>query len=84
MAACNVTIFIDCISIVRFEMQAVNKQGLAGVRVAPPARRTVRPSRSVLATVRAAKVSDGPVIAIVGVTGAVGQEFLRVRAIFMC
>lgn len=29
--------------------------------------------------VRAAKVSDGPKIAIVGVTGAVGQEFLRVR-----
>jgi len=30
--------------------------------------------------VRAAKVADGPKIAIVGVTGAVGQEFLRVRA----
>ena len=29
--------------------------------------------------VRAAKVADGPKIAIVGVTGAVGQEFLRVR-----
>jgi len=29
--------------------------------------------------VKAAKVADGPKIAIVGVTGAVGQEFLRVR-----
>jgi hypothetical protein len=26
-----------------------------------------------------AQTSDGPVLAIVGVTGAVGQEFLRVR-----
>lgn len=32
--------------------------------------------------VRAAKVADGPKIAIVGVTGAVGQEFLRVRILF--
>ena len=29
--------------------------------------------------VRAAKTADGPSVAIVGVTGAVGQEFLRVR-----
>ena len=29
-------------------------------------------------TTRAAKTSDGPSVAIVGVTGAVGQEFLRV------
>lgn len=29
--------------------------------------------------VEAAKTADGPSIAIVGVTGAVGQEFLRVR-----
>lgn len=29
--------------------------------------------------VQAAKVADGPRVAIVGVTGAVGQEFLRVR-----
>jgi len=29
--------------------------------------------------VRAAKTADGPKVAIVGVTGAVGQEFLRVR-----
>ncbi len=29
-------------------------------------------------TVQAAKTADGPSVAIVGVTGAVGQEFLRV------
>ncbi len=29
--------------------------------------------------VQAAKTADGPSLAIVGVTGAVGQEFLRVR-----
>lgn len=34
--------------------------------------------------VRAAKVSDGPKIAIVGVTGAVGQEFLRVSCFSTC
>lgn len=28
---------------------------------------------------QAAKTADGPSVAIVGVTGAVGQEFLRVR-----
>lgn len=27
---------------------------------------------------RAAKTADGPSVAIVGITGAVGQEFLRV------
>jgi hypothetical protein len=27
----------------------------------------------------AVKTDDGPAVAIVGVTGAVGQEFLRVR-----
>lgn len=31
---------------------------------------------------RAAKKADGPSVAIVGVTGAVGQEFLRVRIWF--
>ncbi len=31
------------------------------------------------AVVRAAKTATGPKIAIVGVTGAVGQEFLTVR-----
>jgi aspartate-semialdehyde dehydrogenase len=31
--------------------------------------------------VQAAKTADGPSIAIVGVTGAVGQEFLRVSII---
>ena len=35
--------------------------------------------RSAALAVRAAKRADGPVVAIVGVTGAVGQEFLRVR-----
>ena len=29
-------------------------------------------------TVQAARTADGPSVAIVGVTGAVGQEFLRV------
>jgi aspartate-semialdehyde dehydrogenase len=31
--------------------------------------------------VRAAKTADGPKVAIVGVTGAVGQEFLRVSTL---
>lgn len=40
----------------------------------------VTPRRSQLRqAARAAKTSDGPSIAVVGVTGAVGQEFLRVR-----
>ena len=34
--------------------------------------------RRVVHTVQAAKTADGPSVAIVGVTGAVGQEFLRV------
>lgn len=33
--------------------------------------------------VHAANTSDGPSVAIVGVTGAVGQEFLRVRSVSM-
>ncbi len=40
-----------------------------------------RASRQSTCVVRAAKTADGPKIAIVGVTGAVGQEFLRVRAL---
>jgi hypothetical protein len=45
-------------------------------------RTSARPSRIAPAQRRvaaAAKTSDGPRLAIVGVTGAVGQEFLRVR-----
>ncbi|GLI62453.1 hypothetical protein VaNZ11_005083, partial [Volvox africanus] len=37
-----------------------------------------RVSRCRVAVVRAAKTSDGPRVAVVGVTGAVGQEFLTV------
>jgi len=40
--------------------------------------RSSRPSRKHVAVVRAAKTADGPSLAIVGVTGAVGQEFLQV------
>jgi hypothetical protein len=48
-----------------------------GVQVgAGPCRRNL-PRRAQLAVY--AKTADGPSVAIVGVTGAVGQEFLRVR-----
>ncbi len=40
---------------------------------------STRVKRQVGLVVRAAKTADGPAVAIVGVTGAVGQEFLRVR-----
>lgn len=46
-----------------------------------PARSVVRSNRSSrarVAVVQAKKTADGPSIAIVGVTGAVGQEFLQV------
>lgn len=47
------------------------------------ARQTQRPlagaSRARSVVVRAAKTANGPRIAVVGVTGAVGQEFLTVR-----
>lgn len=39
-----------------------------------------RVSRARVTVVKAAKTADGPRIAIVGVTGAVGQEFLTVSA----
>lgn len=39
----------------------------------------LRASRSRAVVVRAAKSANGPRLAIVGVTGAVGQEFLQVR-----
>jgi aspartate-semialdehyde dehydrogenase len=48
--------------------------GRAGATAAPS-----RPVRARAVSVRAAKTADGPRIAIVGVTGAVGQEFLTVR-----
>lgn len=47
-------------------------------RLAPQNRRSVS-RRNVCHVVKAAKTADGPKIAIVGVTGAVGQEFLKVR-----
>lgn len=37
-----------------------------------------RSSRQRVAVVQAKKTADGPSIAVVGVTGAVGQEFLQV------
>jgi aspartate-semialdehyde dehydrogenase len=43
------------------------------------AARNTRASRQRVFVVKAAKTSTGPRIAIVGVTGAVGQEFLTVR-----
>jgi len=42
------------------------------------ARPAAAPRRRGALAVTAAKKADGPVVAIVGVTGAVGQEFLRV------
>ena len=50
--------------------------------LASGARASCRPARMGHArsvAVRAAKTADGPRLAIVGVTGAVGQEFLTVR-----
>lgn len=54
-------------------------QALGNRRSAQAARScgAARPRRSPL-VVRAAKTANGPSIAIVGVTGAVGQEFLTV------
>jgi hypothetical protein len=40
-----------------------------------------RVNRRAALAVRAAKTADGPCVAIVGVTGAVGQEFLKVRTV---
>lgn len=54
-------------------MQAMKKQSAAR-----PTRAAARPARRALA-VRAAKTASGPRVAIVGITGAVGQEFLTVR-----
>lgn len=52
-----------------------------GARPQPVATRRMtlrRCSRGLYPICRAAKTADGPTLAIVGVTGAVGQEFLRV------
>lgn len=56
---------------------------VAGTRVSPlpvvrPARRMAGARRLATVQVQAAKTTDGPKVAIVGVTGAVGMEFLRV------
>ena len=54
----------------------------AGPRGAQPHHRCIHSSpgrRRQLLRVQAAKTESGPSVAIVGVTGAVGQEFLRVR-----
>ena len=59
-------------------MQSLQSSSLHGVRLQCRAPRVQRASRAATQTVRAAKTADGPVLAIVGVTGAVGQEFLRV------
>ena len=58
-------------------MNALHMRPRAPAKLSTPtsARRQIS-SRFV---VKAAKVADGPKVAIVGVTGAVGQEFLRVR-----
>ncbi len=53
----------------------------AGLRGAQPQHRCIHSSpgrRRQLLRVQAAKTEGGPSVAIVGVTGAVGQEFLRV------
>ena len=39
----------------------------------------IRRPRRRLVAVRAEKTKDGPRVAVVGVTGAVGQEFLKVQ-----
>jgi len=60
-------------------MKALNSRSPAGVRL--PSQNACRPKRvyrAIQHIVRAAKTDNGPKVAIVGVTGAVGQEFLRV------
>lgn len=58
-------------------MLASQRRAAGAGRAAAPA--PSRPLRARAVAVRAAKTADGPRIAIVGVTGAVGQEFLTVR-----
>lgn len=59
-------------------MQAL-RQHSRGVQARPAARAGL--SRRRVALVQAKKTADGPSIAIVGVTGAVGQEFLTVSSL---
>ena len=54
----------------------VIKSRTVSSRAAPAA-----PARRGALQVTAAKTADGPVVAIAGVTGAVGQEFLSVRCV---
>lgn len=59
-------------------MHALQMRPRAPGKLSSPAATRPRVSTNSF-VVRAAKVADGPKLAIVGVTGAVGQEFLRVR-----
>lgn len=62
-----------------FTMQAMRSSSLHGAPLQRRAPKLTRSARLLSASVKAAKVENGPKVAIVGVTGAVGQEFLRVR-----
>jgi hypothetical protein len=72
-----ITIIIEYISNRLKMMHALQMRPRAPVKLSSPAATRSRLSTSSL-VVRAAKVANGPKVAIVGVTGAVGQEFLRV------
>lgn len=76
--------------IVTMAASAMASNSLAGARgsyAAPKSRATLgrkvamstRKAASSAVTVRAAKTPDGPKVAIAGISGAVGQEFIRVR-----
>lgn len=65
--------------------------GARGAYAAPNARANLnsraslavrRPARGAV-TVRAGKTPDGPKVAIAGISGAVGTEFMRVRDLFL-
>lgn len=65
--------------------------GARGAYAAPNARANLnrrvslavrRPARGAV-TVRAGKTPDGPKVAIAGISGAVGTEFMRVRNLFL-
>lgn len=61
-------------------MQASQSRAVRGTPLACRAQpQRLRAGRRGVQRVMAAKVESGPCVAIVGVTGAVGQEFLRVR-----
>lgn len=60
------------------------QSNLGSLRCSPLPQRASLPAfrasaRPRVMSVRASKTESGPSIAIAGVTGAVGQEFLRVR-----